>query len=182
MKPLMSKMRWLAANHSHGLVFAVSPGNRYDLRGATGRIGHRWSKRGRGAAKKAGRISVGPIPGDIVFVGVIDIARYRAGYRWRDPFTGFAIPEEASRCRKEIPFVASVEMIRQSSDRWTDRRMRRSGNDAMGCPRAAERVARGHRCTERQYEDRIRFIHHGTPTGFATSDPILGRLSRPPTL
>ena len=178
-------MRWPSSEPQSRFGLRRQP--REPLRSArgTGHRGHRWSKRCRGSAKKAGRISVGPIPGDIVFVGVIDIARYRAGYKagtMARSLRRVPIPEEASRCRKEIPFVASAEMILQSSDRWMGRRMRRSGNDAKGCPRATERVARGHRCTERQYEDRIRFIHHGTPTGFATSEPILGRLSPPPTL
>jgi len=68
----MTKARFLsAANHIYGLVFAVSARNRHGLPGAAGHIGHRWRRRFRSVGKKTRRISVCPIPGNVIFVGVI---------------------------------------------------------------------------------------------------------------
>jgi hypothetical protein len=64
----------LAANDRYGLVFAVFSRNRYGLRRTAGHIGYGWRRRSRRAGKKTGRIPVCPIPGNIIFVGVIYIA------------------------------------------------------------------------------------------------------------
>ena len=56
------------------MIFAVVPRNSHGLRGAAGVKNYRRSGRFRRASKKTRRITVCPIPGDIVFECVVEIA------------------------------------------------------------------------------------------------------------
>jgi hypothetical protein len=69
----------VAPRDTYGLPFAVVPRHRYVLRGAARHI---WSFRRRDSR----RISMCPIPGNIMFIRVMDIARC-----WLRNVYGFAI-------------------------------------------------------------------------------------------
>lgn len=96
-------LRALVASHDiYGLLFAAASRNRHGLRGATLHIG---SFRRCDSRRKSMR----PIPGNIIGVGVTEIARYRL----RSTYHGFAIRrpvEEAPCCRPQGPYIVSPVM------------------------------------------------------------------------
>src|SRR5262252_1032106 len=135
-----------AANHIYGLIFAVGPGNCHGLRSAAGVKNCRRSRWLRRASKKTRRISMCPIPGNIIFVCVVEITRYRAD-RLRKLYVGHSIgwsPEERPGVREEIPSIANDAMMHRAIDRWMDIRMDirmyRSGNSSPHRPGLAERL------------------------------------------
>jgi hypothetical protein len=85
-----------------------------------------------------------PIPGNIIFVCVVEITRYRAD-RLRKLYVGHSIgwsPEERPGVREEIPSIANDAMMHRAIDRWMDIRMDirmyRSGNSSPHRPGLAE--------------------------------------------
>lgn len=148
------RLRALIASHDvDGLLFAVAPRNRYGLRGAALHIG---SFRRRDSRRKSMR----PIPGNIIGVGVTDIARYR----WCRTYHGFAIrrPVEEAACRRpQGRYIVSAVM----PDRRTGKRMRRSNPSTRRGSRPGERLVRRkhqHDDAERSDKCPIHPIRHGT--------------------
>jgi len=133
------------------------PRNRYGLRGAARHI---WSFR----RCDSRRISMCPIPGNIICIRVMVIAWY-----WlRNIYHGFAIRwpvEEAPYCRPEGPYIVSPVMPERLGDWRTGNRMRRSKPSTRRCSRPGECLVRGKH--KRYYAERrdkrpIHSIRHGT--------------------
>jgi hypothetical protein len=114
----------IAPHDIYGVLFAVMPaGNRDGLRGAARHI---WASR----RCDNRRISMGPIPGNIISMRGTDIAWYGL----RAISQGFAIRwpgEEVPFCRPEDPYIVSPVMPERSGDRRMGNRMRRSKPSAM---------------------------------------------------
>jgi hypothetical protein len=143
----------VAPHDIDGLLRTAAPANRHGLRAAARHIGSIGRHDGR-------RISMRPIPGDIIGIGVTDIVRRR----WRSVDHGFAIRwivVEAVDCRPERP-TNSPMMPERMRDGRTGRR-------SKPCPRRGsrprERFVRGkhdHCDTERRDKRPIHSIRHGT--------------------
>ena len=166
----------VAPHDIDGLLSAVTSGNLYGLRGAARHIGPIRRRDSR-------RISMGPIPGNIVCIDVMHIA----GCRLRTIRDGFAIrwPVEALVARpEEAPYVVSPVMPKRVGDRRPGNRMRRSKPSAMRRSRPRECLVRGkHKryCAERRDQRPIHSIRHGTHqyVGYwATRQHTLGRAFR----
>jgi hypothetical protein len=147
----------VAPHHIDGALSAVTRGNRYGFRAAARHIGPIGGRDSR-------RISMGPIPGNIIGVGVMDIAR-----RWlRGTCDGFAarwIVEEAVS-GPEAPHIVSPAMPERSGGEGSiGNRMRRSRPAASGGSRPGRCLVRGKH--ERQGDERrgkraIHFMRHDT--------------------
>jgi hypothetical protein len=137
-----------------GLLGAATPGNLHGLRGAARNIGSIGRHDGR-------RISMGPVPGNIVRIGVVDVVRRG----WRSLSHGFAIRwivGEAACRRPEGPTAKSRMMPERLRDGRTGRR--RSSPCARGC-RPGERFVRGKHeryDTDRRDKRPIHSMRHGT--------------------
>lgn len=147
----------VAPHDIDGLLSAVTSRNRYGLRGAARHIrpiGRRDSR----------RISMRPIPGNIVCVGVMHIT----GCWLRTIADGFAIRwsvVEALAARPEGPHIVSPVVPKRVGDRRTGNRMRRSKPSAMRRSRPGECLVRGkHKryCAEGRDQRPIHSIRHGT--------------------
>jgi hypothetical protein len=146
--------RSIATHDIDGLVCAVMAGNCYGLRRAfrhIGPVGRRHSR----------RISVRPIPGDIICVGMMDISRSRL----RNTDLAFATgwPVIAFVSRPENSRSVSSVMVQRSACQRTETRMPRAC--AMRGSRSGEGLARekDNRCNaERGDEHPVHSIHHET--------------------
>jgi hypothetical protein len=152
----------VAARDIHGVLAAVMPGNGDVLRSAALHI--RASVR-----RKAMR----PIPGNIVFIGVMDIAR-----RWlRTISQGFvsgrAVVVKAIS-RPEDSTIASTMMPGRLRDRPMGNRMRRMrGSMRPGC-RSRECLAgakQQRQCADRCDKRAIRSMRHGRYHRLVTEQP-----------
>jgi hypothetical protein len=117
------------------LSLAVTPGNRGGLRGAARHIGPVRRRDDR-------RISMGPIPGNIIGRCVTDIACRRLRYICQ----GFAVrcPVGVVVCsRPEGPDIISAVMPERSGDWPMGNRMRRGKPAAKRRARACECLVRG---------------------------------------
>ena len=151
-----SRSESVAPRDVDGLLGAATPGNRYGLRGAARHIGAIRRRDGR-------RISMGPVPGNIVCVGVTDVVRRR----WRSAGHGFAIRwivgEVACRRPEGGPTTNSRVMPERLRDCRTGSRRSRSCA-RRGC-RPRERFVRGKHeryDTDRRDKRPIHSIRHGT--------------------
>jgi hypothetical protein len=121
---------------------------------------------------------MGPIPGNIIGIGVTDIARCR----WRGIRQRFAIRRpvgEVPCCRPEDPRMASAVMPKRVDDRPMRSRMRRGRPATSGCSRPCEGLVRGKHercCTERRDKRPIYSIRHGGHQFVGCWAPLLGRL------
>jgi hypothetical protein len=145
----------VAPHDTYGLLFALTPRNRYGLRGAARHI---WSF-GRYDNR---RVSMCPIPGNIRRIrGNI---RHGSAIRW--PVEAIRWPvEEAPFCGPENPYIVSPVMPKRLGDARMGNRMRRSTPSTMRCSRPCEGVVRGKH--KRYHADRrdkrpIHSIRHGT--------------------
>ena len=165
-----------------GLLFAAAPGDRHGLRGAARHMG--LFRRGEDRRK-----SMGPIPGDGICIGVLDIA-WRGlrgiyhGFDIRRPLVEAPYPRpEAPYPRREGPDIVSPVMPERSGRRPVG--MHRGNPPAR--PRAGgpgECLVRGkhkRNRAERRDQRPIRSIRHGTHQFvgcWATLQQTLGRAFR----
>ena len=147
----------VAPHDGDALLSAAASGHDNGLRGATRHIGPvgRYDIR---------RISMRPIPGNIIRIGVTDIAG-----RWlRSIDDGLAsrwVVEEAACSRPERPYIVSPVMPERLGEWRTGHRMRRSKPCAGSCSGPRECLVRGkHKryCAEGRDQRPIHFIRHGT--------------------
>jgi len=151
---------WLSVTpHDVDGPIPVAPGNGDAFHRATRHIGpvgrhdRRWKP-------------MRPIPGDIISIGVADIARYRLVDIGRCRFAARRPVEEAPRCRKKRPCMGSPVMPGEGRTR---NRMRRSNCCRRYCcawrsPRPGECLVRGKHChRDAEGTDKSEHsIRHGT--------------------
>ena len=161
-RPISSRVPLSVAPHdTYGLLFAVMPGHRHVLGGAARHI--RSLRR-----RHCRRISMCPVPGNIISICVMDIARC-----WgRNVDHGFAIRRpvgEVPYCRPEGPHIVSPVMPERLGAGRMGKRMRRSNPSMRCCSRPGECLVRGkHKryCAERRDNRPIHSIRHGTHQSF----------------
>jgi hypothetical protein len=162
----------VAPHDTYGLVSAVMPRKRYGLRGAARHIGSVRRCDGR-------RISMGPIPGNILCIRVMNIARCRL----RNISDRFAIRwpvGEVPFCRPDDRCIVSPVMPERRGKRPMGNRMRREPSTNR-CSRPGQCLVRGNH--DRYYAERgdkrhpIHSIHHGTYqcVGLLRSPPMHAR-------
>jgi hypothetical protein len=146
--------RSIATHDIDGLVCAVMAGNCYGLRRALRHIGPVGRRHSR-------RISVCPIPGNVIGIGVMDISCSRL----RDVDPGFTTgrPVIAFVSRPENSAGVSSMMVQRSAGQRTESRMPRAC--AMRRSRSGEGLGRendNRYNAERRERDSVHSIHHGT--------------------
>jgi hypothetical protein len=145
----------VAPHDGYGLLCAVSPRNRHDLRGAARHV----RTLGRYDSR---RIPMCPIPGNVICIGVAHIA----GRRLPNVYQGLAIRrivEKAPYSRQKGSYPVSPVM--------PERGQRRMGNRMRGSKHSTARRSRSGECLvrgkhKRYYAERrdkrpIHFIRHG---------------------
>jgi hypothetical protein len=146
----------VAPHHVDGPVSAIAPGDRYGLRGATRHIGP------IGGCDRR-RISMGPIPGNIICIGGADIAgsalrpiQNGSGVRW-------LVVEAVTQ--PETPCISPAMPERSEGDGSMGNRMGRSRPAASGRSRPGQCRVRGkheRNCAERRDQRAIHFMRHDT--------------------
>ena len=165
----------IATRNAHRLLFAAVPGNADVLRvavrhvGASGRCDLGWK-------------AVGPIPGNVIFIGVMDIARWSPRRVCQGSAIGRPVIVEAIvRPEDSQIIVVPTAMPQRLGDRVAGHRMHRMRRSMRGHSRPGEALAGGEhqrdgagRCDKRA----IHSMRHDTYHSLVTEQHPNGRLKR----